>query len=95
MRNYLVLGQWNSICDRCGFKYKSAMLQREWTGLMVCSYCLEPRHPQDFLRVAKEQISPPWARPEPQDTFITFNILMETGDDILTETGDNITTEMG
>lgn len=70
MRNYLVLGDWNAICDRCGLKHKASQLKKEWDGLMVCEPCYEPRHPQDFLRVAQEQISPPWARPEGEDVFI-------------------------
>lgn len=38
---------------------------------MVCSEDWEQRHPQDLLRVQREQISVPWARPYPaQDTYI-------------------------
>lgn len=70
MRNYLVLGSWNVICDRCGFKFKSYMLQREWTGLMVCKDCWEARHPQTLIKVPREDIAPPWARPEPDDIFV-------------------------
>jgi hypothetical protein len=70
MRNYLVLGDWNAICDRCGLKFKASMLKKEWTGLMVCSHCWEPRHPQTLIRVPEEQIATPWARPEAEDVFI-------------------------
>ena len=69
MRNYYVPGAWNAICDRCGLKKKNFMLKKEWTGLMVCSSCWESRHPQDLIRVPKEEISPPWSRPEPADNF--------------------------
>ena len=69
-------GQWLVCCDRCGFKYKSRNLRREWTGLMVCSgtttnNCWEPRHPQEFVRGKKDKQAPPWVRPEPADVFIT------------------------
>lgn len=69
-------GQWNAICDRCGFEYKSAKLRREWTGIMACSGpgtngCYEPRHPQDMVRGRKDKQAPQWVRPEPDDTFIT------------------------
>ena len=62
-------GRWQSICDRCGFKYHSDKLQKEWTGLMVCGGCYETRNPQDFLRVVPERIVPPWVRDEAVDSF--------------------------
>lgn len=71
MRNYLVVGEWNAACDVCGFKFKSSMLKKRWDGLMTCDKDWEMRHPQDFLRVNKEVISPPWARPEGEDIFIS------------------------
>ena len=78
-------GQWNAICDRCGFKYKSSKLKREWTGLMVChgpetNNCFEPRHPQDFVRGRMDDQSTPWSRPEPPDVFVVGNGV--TGDDL-------------
>lgn len=63
-------GRWSAICDRCGLEYNSDQLKTEWTGLMVCAPCWEPRHPQDFIRARPEKIVPPWTRPEPEDTFI-------------------------
>lgn len=69
MKTYYKPGVWNSLCDRCGFQYKSDELRSEWTGLMVCAPCYETRHPQDLLRVPREQISVPWSRPSPPDVF--------------------------
>jgi hypothetical protein len=81
MRNHYEAGKWNAICDRCGFKRKSDMLRKEWTGLMVCAdTCWEPKHPQLLLRVPREDGSTPWVRPEPDDIFVG------SGDIILTET---------
>ena len=95
MRNHLELGKWNSICDRCGFKFKNDKLQKEWTGLMVCNECFETRHPQDLLRPPKEDSSIPWSRPEPPDIFIdpSAAILTETSDIISTESDTSISTE--
>jgi hypothetical protein len=60
---------WAAICDRCGFRFHSYKLKKEWDGLMVCKNCWEPRHPQDFVRVPVEEVVPPWTRPEQTDTF--------------------------
>lgn len=66
-----VASAWSALCDRCGFKYKSFQLRKEWTGLMVCKDCWEPRHPQDLIKIPKEDVSVPWSRPEQADVFIT------------------------
>lgn len=70
-QNYLILGDWNADCDVCGFKFKASQLKKRWDGLMCCSKDYELRHPQDFLRVREEKVSPPWTRPEPEDEFIS------------------------
>ncbi|MFN7882058.1 MAG: hypothetical protein ACK5PF_03455 [bacterium] len=71
MKNFLELGNWNALCDSCGRKFKANQLKRRWDGLMVCEEDYELRHPQDFLRVQRERISVPFARPYPAyDTFI-------------------------
>jgi hypothetical protein len=62
---------YNAICDRCGFEYKNHQLQKEWTGLMVCKPCWEPRHPQDFIRQAAERETPSWTRPDDITTACT------------------------
>ena len=71
MKNHLLLGNWNALCDSCGRKFKATDLQKRWDGLMVCSEDMEQRHPQDLLRVQREQISVPFSRPYPAtDTYI-------------------------
>jgi hypothetical protein len=73
MRNHLEPGNWNSLCDVCGFKFKALNLKRRWDGLMVCNEDYETRHAQDFLRVQKEKISVPFTRPYPvADTFVGY-----------------------
>lgn len=61
---------WKAICDRCGFEFYSFELKKEWQGLMTCSSCWEPRHPQDFVRAVKDEQAVPWSRPEAPDTFV-------------------------
>ena len=71
MKNHLILGDWNALCDSCGRKFKASSLQKRWDGLIVCREDWEQRHPQDLLRVQREQISVPWSRPYPaQDTYL-------------------------
>lgn len=67
---YLVLGDHNAICDRCGQKYKASSLRKTWDGLWVCQKDWEPRHPQELIRAIKDDPSVPWSRPEAQDQFI-------------------------
>jgi hypothetical protein len=71
MKNHLILGNWNVLCDSCGRKFKADQVKQRWDGLMVCPEDWEHRHPQDLLRVQKEKISVPFSRPYPaQDTYI-------------------------
>ena len=63
-------GDWNTICDVCGRKYKNTDLRKRWDGLMVCSQDFEERQPQDFVRARADQIAVPWSRPEAQDQFV-------------------------
>jgi len=64
MKTTFKSGQWNVICDRCGFKRKSNDVREEWTGLMVCEECWEPRHPQDFIRSIPDDQTVPFTRPD-------------------------------
>lgn len=62
-------GTWAAVCDRCGFRFPSDQLVKDWTGLMVCHKDYEARHPQDFVRGVPDNQTPPWTRPEPDDMF--------------------------
>ena len=58
-------------CQRCASVERSSDVRREWTGLIVCNECWEPRHPQDFVRARPEDTSAKGlVSPEPADTFI-------------------------
>jgi hypothetical protein len=75
--DYYKHGDYNAICDRCGFKYKRSQLRYTWDGLLVCKKDWEPRHPQDFVRGVAERQSVPDARPEQTDTFLTTDITQD------------------
>lgn len=62
-------GDWNAVCDICGFRYKASQLKKNWKGEMVCEQDFEYRQPQEFVRVQPEKVSTPWARPE-NDLFL-------------------------
>jgi hypothetical protein len=56
--NYLKVGDHLAWCMRCGFRYHASELIKEWTGFLVCSPCLDPRHPQDLIRGIRETPPP-------------------------------------
>lgn len=68
-RDYYKKGDWNCICDVCGFLRKSSEIRLRWDGLRVCQEDWEPRQPQDFVRGTPDSQSIPWSRPESPDTF--------------------------
>ncbi|MGH7745394.1 MAG: hypothetical protein ACREQ5_11470, partial [Candidatus Dormibacteria bacterium] len=63
-------GQYNAICDVCGFMRKSGEIKLRWDGLMVCKEDWEPRQPQDFVRGVPEKQDLPWTRPPNTTLFI-------------------------
>jgi len=68
--DYLKPGDWNAICDVCGFKYKASQLKSRWDGLKVCKEDWEPRHPQDFVRGVHDDQTVEWTRPDSDPTFV-------------------------
>lgn len=69
-RFHLKMGDWNAICDVCGFKFKASELRQRWDGRMVCELDWETRQPQDLIKVPKDDPSVPWTRPRPADEFV-------------------------
>jgi len=63
-------GDYWMICDRCGLKYRSSVMNREWNGLWVCPEDFEERHPNDHLGSSREERSVPVARPRVTNVFI-------------------------
>lgn len=66
------------ICQRCGFEYKNWQLQKEWTDLMVCEYCYDPRHPQDYVKAMPDDMRVPYVRPENLTVSIEADINTDT-----------------
>ena len=64
------MGQWNSVCDKCGLEFKSSELMKDWQGLMVDAKCYEQRHPQDLIKIKPEKAIPEWVRPRPADVYV-------------------------
>jgi len=71
-KDYLKLGDWNVLCDVCGFKFKASELRKRWDGYMCCSKDWEERQPQDLIRLPRERQAPSWARPSPPPTYETI-----------------------
>ena len=90
---YIPGGNWG-ICQRCSFQYRAKDLKKEWTNLLVCGDCWEPRHPQDFIRGRKENIIPPVVSPEPTDKFIDITFA-DTQTDIPEGTFGDYTISVG
>jgi hypothetical protein len=67
-----VRGQWNVICDVCGFEFKSSEIKKRWDGLLVCHADFELDHPQKYIKVQPDGLPVPsdMIRAEPEDTFI-------------------------
>jgi hypothetical protein len=71
MRNtYFKSAEYNAICDRCGFKFKSSQLMKTWEGFMVCQADWEPRNIIDFIKAPKPIPAIPWSRPEGADVEV-------------------------
>jgi hypothetical protein len=70
MKNYFKSGEWNFICDVCGFKKKISEGRKRWDGLLVCLEDWETDHPQKYLRVRETGTAVSIIRDEPADNFI-------------------------
>jgi hypothetical protein len=69
------------VCDRSGFTVWASETVREWNGLIVHKRFYEARHPQDYLRARRENLTIPDARPEPTAIFIGPLMTELTNDD--------------
>lgn len=65
-----ISGDWNAICDVCGFKFKASELIERWDGYKVCHKDWEIRHPQELIRPIPDQKPLPWTRPESTDIVL-------------------------
>jgi len=69
-RQVYIKGDYNAICDWCGFKYKASELRMTWDNLFVCNKDWDPRQPQDLIRGIPDRQNVPIPRPEGPDIFI-------------------------
>jgi hypothetical protein len=61
-------------CDRCGFRRRVSVRHKEWTGLIVCAECLDPRPAQlDPPDIYPEGLPITDPRPEPTAVEVTTN----------------------
>lgn len=63
--DYFKHGDWNALCDVCGWKFKASQLKKRWDGFMVCEQDWEVRHPQDFIKAFPDGNNVPWVRKDP------------------------------
>lgn len=70
IRTYWKNGDYNAICDVCGFKFKASKLKTRWDGLKVCALDYEERHPLELARLFPNNSRPTWTAPEPIDVFV-------------------------
>ena len=68
-RDYLKLGDYNAVCDGCGFKFKFSELKERWDGFLVCPQDWEPRHPRDFPQPPRVERVITRTNPEPSIVY--------------------------
>lgn len=71
--NKAIIGEWNFIDDRTGFKCKSSEATITWDGYLTSNDIDEPRTPQDFVRAVRDQkpLPPQLVRPDTELNFKT------------------------
>lgn len=57
-------GNYNVLCDVCGFKMKASEVRRRWDGAIVCKEDWEQRHPLDFYTTRNDVHKLPFTRPD-------------------------------
>lgn len=60
---YFKNGDWNALCDVCGFQYKASELRLQWDNARVCWKCWSPRNPQELTFPIPPPQIPLWTRP--------------------------------
>lgn len=71
--NYYKIGSYNIICDRCGQKKKAEQCRKEWTGLLTCTNCWDPKHPwNEPLPIAVDGLPVSNARPRPNPVYVSI-----------------------
>lgn len=73
-RPHYIAGRPWAVCDRCAEVVRHDCLRREWTNLLVCPPCWDPR-PAEMTppRVGPEGLPIRDPRPEPPEVFVEAN----------------------
>jgi hypothetical protein len=71
-----------------GFKVPLSSLVKQWDGEMVDRRFVDKRNPQDFVRGVRDNQALPFARPEPEDSFLAENITFEDQTPVILQDGD-------
>ena len=70
--DYYKPGDYNVICDECGFKRKASECRRRFDGAFVCAdTCWEPIHPQEYVKARHDKQRVPLARVDPDSEIGT------------------------
>lgn len=70
--DYFKQGDWNCICDECGWKRKASECRKRWDGAFVCAdTCWEPVHPQEYVKARHDKQRVPIARSDPASNLST------------------------
>lgn len=72
LKDKYIAGEPYKNCDRCGLDKRAVETRKEWTGLIVCNECWDPKHPQLAVRGRRERRHPA-PSPEPDDVFLSAN----------------------
>jgi hypothetical protein len=89
--DYLRDHEWNVICHQCGFKKKSSEITKQWDGLLVCRECVDPRHPQDFVRGRRDRQTVPFSNPQSlTPTFASGDYYADQNSDIYIDDGGDV-----
>lgn len=57
-------GNYNVLCDVCGFKMKASEVKKRWDGAIVCKEDWEQRHQLDFYETRNDVHKLPFTRPD-------------------------------
>jgi len=63
------------ICDASGFQFPLDEAVKQWDGALVHKSHVDKRNPQDFIRSIPERQTLPLCRPEPDDVFLSGQVL--------------------
>lgn len=74
-----------------GFKVNLSDLKKQWDGNLTVNP--DRRNPQDFVRGIKDNMTLPYSRPEPPDTFVAGPIIWQSGAYMTAQNGDILLTE--